>query len=81
MVGLYNVCAVCVYLLQATTHFNHQLSINRGLRDSIDHLRQERALFNSLYKRVWQELQNCKHETMDIIMTSTQALEQRSVWL
>lgn len=62
---------------KAITHFNRQLAINRQLRDDIDHLRQERGVFESLYKRLSHELDGSKQEMTEVIHTSTQALEQR----
>lgn len=62
---------------QAVTHFNHQLAINRELRDDIDHLRRERGVFESLYRRLSRELEGCKQEMTDVMHTSTLALEQR----
>ena len=58
-------------------HFNKQLAINRDLRDDIDHLRRERAVFENLYKKLAKELETCKKEMTDVIEASTQAFEQR----
>ena len=58
-------------------HFNKQLAINRDLREDIDHLRRERAVFENLYKKLAKELEQCKKQMADVIDTSTQAFEQR----
>jgi len=57
--------------------FNTQLTLNRKLREEIDHLRNERALYGGLYKRLSRELQEAKEELTDTIEISTQAFEQR----
>ncbi|KAI0241842.1 Coiled-coil domain-containing protein 63 [Lamellibrachia satsuma] len=64
-------------LQKATVQFNTQLTLNRKLRDEIDHLRNERALYGGLYKRLSKELQQAKEELTDTIEISTQAFEQR----
>lgn len=65
------------FFFQAMVHFNQQLAINRDLRDEIDHLRRERAVFENLYKKLAKELENCKKDMSEVIETSTQAFEQR----
>ena len=54
-----------------------QLTLNRKLRDEIDHLRVERALYEDLYKRLSAELQHSKKELTVTIGTSTEAFEKR----
>ena len=66
-----------VFIFQAMVHFNKQLAINRDLREDIDHLRRERAVFENLYKKLAKELETCKKEMTDVIEASTQAFEQR----
>ena len=68
-------CNKCIF--QAMVHFNRQLAINSSLREDIDHLRQEKAIFDSLYKKLARELDQSKREMADIIETSTHAYEQR----
>ena len=58
-------------------HFNKQLANNRDLRDDIDHMRRERAVFENLYKKLAKELENSKKEMSEVIESSTQAFEQR----
>ena len=58
-------------------HFNKQLAVNRSMREDIEHLRRERAVFENLYKKLAKELENAKTEMRDIIDASTQAFEQR----
>lgn len=67
----------CYLILQATTHFNKQLATNASLRGEIDHLRQERAVFDNLYKKLAHELDKTKRETFEVIRDSTEAFEQR----
>ena len=57
--------------------FNKQLAVNGRLREDIEHLRRERAMFENLYKKLAKELENAKTEMKDIIEASTQAFEQR----
>ena len=54
-----------------------QLTLNRKLRDEIDHLRHERSLYGDLYKRLSAELQHSKEELTATIGTSTEAFEKR----
>jgi hypothetical protein len=57
--------------------FNKQLSINATLREKIDHLRQDRLLFNGLSKKLTKELREVK-TTMNIICReASQAYEER----
>ncbi|KAK2177505.1 hypothetical protein NP493_594g00019 [Ridgeia piscesae] len=62
---------------QATVNLDTQLTLNRKLRDEIDHLRHERSLYGDLYKRLSAELQHSKEELTATIGTSTEAFEKR----
>jgi len=57
--------------------FNKTLAINHELRDSINHIRSERNVFNQLYKRVVHELHVCKKQKADVLQSAAQALEHR----
>ncbi|XP_070572078.1 coiled-coil domain-containing protein 63-like [Ptychodera flava] len=62
---------------QATIRFNTLLTKNAELRSTIDHLRQERSLFDSLYKRLSRELGDGRKEIVSVIETATQAYDSR----
>ena len=62
-------------------HFNSQMAVNGQLRADIDHLRQERAVFDNLYKKLARKLEKGKKEIVEVIETSTQAFEQRYMCL
>ena len=57
--------------------FNKTLGINHDLRDKINHIRNERSVFNELYRRVVHELNMCKKQKADILQSAAQALEHR----
>jgi hypothetical protein len=57
--------------------FNEALHINKTLRDEIDSLRRERAVFDTIYKKLERELQEKKKEMAYIIEVSNIAYEER----
>ena len=59
------------------TKFNSVLHENSELRSNIDHLRQERALYDSLQKKLLRELAEGKQEMGELIEQSTVAYDQR----
>ena len=65
------------FQIQAVTLFNKQLANNDKLRSEIDHLRQERAVFDNLYKKLAHELDKSKQAMSEFIRDSTEAFEQR----
>ncbi len=66
-------------LLQTIVHFNKQMAVNQQLRADIDHLRQEKSVFDSLYRKLASKLGKGKKQIISVIEASTQAFEQR--WL
>jgi len=64
-------------LNKTMTKFNSVLHENSELRSNIDHLRQERALYDSLQKKLLRELAEGKQEMGELIEQSTVAYDQR----
>ncbi|XP_033098610.1 coiled-coil domain-containing protein 63-like [Anneissia japonica] len=64
-------------LYKATVGFNEMLGSNAELRCSIDHLTQDRHIFESLYKKLLKEQQHIKREMNDVIQQSTAAYDAR----
>lgn len=59
--------------------FNQQLSVNSRLRKEIDHLRQDRLVFNGLFKKLSKELNDTKKSMNEIVTEASQAYEDRQV--
>lgn len=59
--------------------FNQQLSVNSRLRKEIDHLRQDRLVFNGLLKKLSKELNDTKKSMNEIVTEASQAYEDRQV--
>lgn len=57
--------------------FNQQLSVNSRLRKEIDHLRQDRLVFNGLFKKLSKELNDMKKSMNEIVTEASQAYEDR----
>nr|XP_011413836.2 coiled-coil domain-containing protein 63 [Crassostrea gigas] len=57
--------------------FNQQLSVNSRLRKEIDHLRQDRLVFNGLFKKLSKELNDTKKSMNEIVTEASQAYEDR----
>merc|ERR1712098_824897 len=57
--------------------FNDSIAHNKTLRESIDSLRRERVVFDSIYKKLEQELQQRKKEMANIIEQANAAYEAR----
>lgn len=57
--------------------FNEAIAYNKSLREQIDGLRRERVVFDSIYKKLEQELQVKKKEMANIIEISNSAYESR----
>ena len=68
-----------LYDWQETVKFNQQLSVNRKLRQEIDHLRQDRLVFNSLFKKLTKELDDIKKSINEIVTEASQAYEERYI--
>ena len=57
---------------KATVEFNKTLTCNSKLREEIDHLRSQRAVFDGLHKKLTKELNEQKRLMGEIIEHSTQ---------
>jgi len=57
--------------------FNEAIAYNKSLRETIDGLRRERVVFDSIYKKLEQELQQKKKEMANIIEQANAAYEAR----
>ncbi|XP_076821624.1 coiled-coil domain-containing protein 63-like [Clavelina lepadiformis] len=62
---------------KATVEFNKMLTCNAKLREEINHLRSQRAVFDGLHKKLTKELNEQKRMMGEIIEQSTQAYDQR----
>lgn len=62
---------------QEMAKFNQQLSVNSRLRKEIDHLRQDRLVFNGLFKKLSKELNDMKKSMNEIVTEASQAYEDR----
>lgn len=62
---------------KSITKFNQQLAVNCRLRQEIDHLRQEKGVFDNLYKKLTKELECIKSEMNEVIGEASQAYEER----
>lgn len=62
---------------KALVRFNTALATNASLRNMIDHLRQEKRVFEGLQKKLQRELIRCKCEMGEVIEKSTSAYSAR----
>lgn len=62
---------------KALVKFNEALALNKELRDQIENLRQERVVFDNIYKKMEKELHEKKKEMAKIIESSNAAYEER----
>merc|ERR1719243_373297 len=62
---------------RALQKFNEAIADNRGLRDQIDALRRERVVFDDIYRKLENELQQKKKEMANIIEQANAAYEAR----
>lgn len=62
---------------KAMVKFNQQLAVNAYLRQEIDHLRQERAVFDGLFKKLTKELSDIKSQMDEVISEAARAYEER----
>lgn len=62
---------------KALVKFNEALARNQELRATIDNLRQERKVFDSIYKKMENELHEKKKKMAEIIEQSNNAYEER----
>lgn len=66
---------------QSKQAFCKQLAENARQRDEIESLRVERNRFDSLYKKLEKELQQLQKKKGELIESSTQAYDARSVFI
>lgn len=64
-------------LNKATREFNEMLAQNAKLREDIQHLRNQRGIFDTIHKRLCKNLVAKKREQLELIEQSTQAFDQR----
>lgn len=62
---------------KALVKFNEALAHNKRLRDTIDDLRRERVVFDSIYRKLEKELHEKKKQMANIIELSNLSYEQR----
>lgn len=62
---------------QELIKFNNKLAENARLREELDHLRQEKAVFDAIHKRLTKQLQAAKQEININIEQASQAYEER----
>lgn len=62
---------------KSLVRFNESLATNRKLRETIDNLRRERAVFDTIYKKLEKEHHEAKRLMAEIIENSNQAYESR----
>jgi len=62
---------------KALVKFNEALAHNKKLRDTIDDLRRERVVFDSIYRKLEKELHEKKKQMANIIELSNLSYEQR----
>ena len=62
---------------KGTQKLNEAVAQNKELRDIIDNLRRERAVFDSLYNKLEKELHEKRKEMADIIEKANYSYEQR----
>ncbi len=61
---------------KALVKFNDSLAMNKKLRDTIENLRQERVVFDNIYKKMEKELHEKKRAMARIIEASNSAYEE-----
>merc|ERR1712139_104912 len=64
-------------LNKATREFNDCLAQNAKLREEIQHLRPQRAVFDNIHKRIYKDLTSKKREQIELIEQTTMAFDQR----
>jgi len=64
-------------LNKATREFNDCLAQNAKLREEIQHLRSQRAVFDNIHKRIYKDLTSKKREQIELIEQTTMAFDQR----
>ncbi|XP_046575038.1 coiled-coil domain-containing protein 63-like [Haliotis rubra] len=62
---------------KAMVKFNNQLAVNTRLREEIDHLRQEKSVFDTLFRKLNTDLEDMRKDMSLIIEEASQAYEER----
>ncbi|KAL3856439.1 hypothetical protein ACJMK2_011197 [Sinanodonta woodiana] len=62
---------------QSLIKFSEQLARNKALREEIDHLRRDKAVFDSLHRKLNKNLEEMKKQISTFIQEATQAYEER----
>lgn len=62
---------------KALVKFNSTLADNAKIRETIDHLRSERIIFENIYKKLEKQLIDFKRKIGGVIEESTQAYDAR----
>ncbi|XP_052799352.1 coiled-coil domain-containing protein 63-like [Mya arenaria] len=62
---------------QELIKFNKQLATNARLREELDHLRQEKAVFDAIYRRLTGQLEDTKRNISDCITQASHAYDER----
>nr|ACJ15285.1 axonemal protein 66.0 [Haliotis asinina] len=62
---------------KAMVKFNNQLAVNTRLREEIDHLRQEKSVFDLLFRKLNTDLEDYRKDMSLIIEEASQAYEER----
>ena len=57
--------------------FNKQLAENGRLRDEIDHLRQDKAAFDAIFKKLSKQFETTKYQVNQVIQEASHAYEER----
>lgn len=65
---------------KALLKYNEAVAGNKRLRDTIDDLRRERVVFESIYRKMERQLQERKQQMASIIETSNMSYEQRDAY-
>ena len=65
---------------KALLKYNEAVAGNKQLRDTIDDLRRERVVFESIYRKMERQLQERKQQMASIIESSNQSYEQRDAY-
>lgn len=59
--------------------FNNQLAKNASLREELNHLRQEKSVFDAIHKRLTKRLESNRNQINSFIAQATKAYEERFV--
>ena len=62
---------------QHLVRFNKQLAENSRLREELEHLRQEKSVYDAIYKKLSKSLESTKEEMNTVITQASHAYEER----